>query len=449
MRNHSWHRLADYRRPGTTIMWDYFRPQEFIIERIWFHSQGSLYDGNGVLTWDPEMGFHITARMNRKEPIPDRTEIRSISVKKHPGFIRMKLEQGRKAFVTISNVDDLAPILPKHFSRDSNRLTFIQEFAERITPVTWCGQALFETATEIMLPDTVEDQTLIGGEQFSQRFARSGINYTDNTGYELIGQLSDKKFLKLNWCLPKINWSTIQSWEFAEGLRNAISISSGEEIALLSHEYYRDKRLYTEVRKRTESSHLGLVFRPIDQDIIDKKLLALLIDLFARESKESVICKKIFKQIVEASRQQTRAAQELLMATILEAALRTLYDQPFVPNHKKGRGQYSIEQPLKRFREDYLSQDVNMGRRWKKAIDAVLRAQRRLRDRNAHPDWLVTTGGKQTEVQIEQSVNDMILLARFYGYMILALARVPGLEPKFPLPFTEWNPLITISRIRS
>jgi hypothetical protein len=43
-------------------------------------------------------------------------------------------------------------------------------------------------------------------------------------------------------------------------------------------------------------------------------------------------------------------------------------------------------------------------------------------------------------------MNDMILLSRFYGYMILAIAGFKNLEPVFPKPIKEWSPILTISR---
>lgn len=37
-----------------------------------------------------------------------------------------------------------------------------------------------------------------------------------------------------------------------------------------------------------------------------------------------------------------------------------------------------------------------------------------------------------------------ILLSRFYGYMILALAGFKDLEPKFPIPFNKWGAIMTM-----
>ncbi len=37
-----------------------------------------------------------------------------------------------------------------------------------------------------------------------------------------------------------------------------------------------------------------------------------------------------------------------------------------------------------------------------------------------------------SEKKLTESLNDMILLSRFYGYMILALAGFDNLKPEFP-----------------
>jgi len=45
---------------------------------------------------------------------------------------------------------------------------------------------------------------------------------------------------------------------------------------------------------------------------------------------------------------------------------------------------------------------------------------------------------------MEKSLDDMIFLSRFYGYMILALAGFRDLKPDFPKPHSEWSPAIKI-----
>ena len=44
----------------------------------------------------------------------------------------------------------------------------------------------------------------------------------------------------------------------------------------------------------------------------------------------------------------------------------------------------------------------------------------------------------------EQTLDDMIFLSHFYGYMILALAGVSDLKPLFPAPHKQWGPMATV-----
>jgi antitoxin ParD1/3/4 len=76
-----------------------------------------------------------------------------------------------------------------------------------------------------------------------------------------------------------------------------------------------------------------------------------------------------------------------------------------------------------------------------------MKAHTYLRDRNAHPDWLFSQGGSLSEAEQVQSLDSMILLSRFYGYMILALAGFKNLDPIFPPPHETWGAAATLTRL--
>jgi hypothetical protein len=136
-------------------------------------------------------------------------------------------------------------------------------------------------------------------------------------------------------------------------------------------------------------------------------------NFLAQGTQEGNICQKTFLQLADAARQQTWQARELLVSTILEAALRSLYNKPFAPEKTKRTDTFSLEGTPKQFRDSYLSVDVEIGRQWKKIISKVVETQRRLRDRNAHPDWLSGQGGAYSPTEMENAMNDMIFLSRF------------------------------------
>ena len=83
---------------------------------------------------------------------------------------------------------------------------------------------------------------------------------------------------------------------------------------------------------------------------------------------------------------------------------------------------------------------------WENPCKEVLTAYRQLRHRNAHPDWLTTSDGGESEPAMEKSLDAMIRLAWFYGYMILALAKFEDLRPEFPGPHRDWPALMTITK---
>jgi antitoxin ParD1/3/4 len=76
-----------------------------------------------------------------------------------------------------------------------------------------------------------------------------------------------------------------------------------------------------------------------------------------------------------------------------------------------------------------------------------MKAHTYLRDRNAHPDWLFSQGGSLSEAEQVQSLDNMLLLSRFYGYMILALAGFKNLEPIFPPPHKTSGAAATVTRV--
>ena len=176
------------------------------------------------------------------------------------------------------------------------------------------------------------------------------------------------------------------------------------------------------------------MFSPIaERTLWEKQTFFHLADFFAREEPHAQICRNIFDQLAEAARQRSWQAQELLLATILEAALRNVFNKPFT--RKKQLGKFDISNPLSKFVGLYLD-----GSKWRGARKRAEAAFHRLRDRNAHPDWMLQDKGERPIGDLETSLDDMIFLSKFYGYMILALAGFKDQEPRFPGPHRQWEP---------
>jgi hypothetical protein len=154
---------------------------------------------------------------------------------------------------------------------------------------------------------------------------------------------------------------------------------------------------------------------------IRKTIFIRLLKFLIQKSQPAKFCKTAFYQIYEVSRQKHWQAKELLLATILEAFLRSIENRPFKPSGKS----LDLKQGLERFRCNFLTD------KWKETCAKAIETQERLRHRNAHPDWLVGDGGAFSKTSMEESFTDMCFLSQFYGYMILAIAGLNDLEPDF------------------
>jgi hypothetical protein len=180
------------------------------------------------------------------------------------------------------------------------------------------------------------------------------------------------------------------------------------------------------------------------KSIIPKELVTHLAFFLSETSRNEYVIRKMFQQIVDASKQSSEAGHALLLSTVLEASLRTLYNIPFVPGRLSREDPFKAKKILGNFQVDYLSGEHD--EKWKKKIEEIIESYERLRHRYAHPDWVVSEGGMLSDTRMEQAINDMITLSRFYGYMILSLSGLKDLEPKFPAPFSKWGPIMTMER---
>ena len=422
-------------------MFDYFKSQEYFVDHLWFVHEGIRYNGKGVLYWDPEDGFHIVANIKHSEiDLPFQKEFRSVTFGSSTS-IYLRLSGGSHVVLPVFFPNEIN-LFQGHLSEDSKRAIFIEPVS---VPVKkhWFGSALLELTNSITLPDSVSIKTKIGESQPRQSFSLDGIYYETENGLKVIGYQKEKKYLELSWSLPINNWTKTKCWEYARGLQYSISVLAGQTLELKYREVYRAKRRVREVFLNQPPVSLGLFFRPFDFDILDREKIVDLATFFVRYEKKAEITKKMFLQMAEASRQRTKSGQELLLSTILEAALRSIYEYPFDPNKNKRSDPFRLDRLLKRFREDYLASSKDANRRWKKVTSEVAKSHRLLRDRNAHPDWLSTKGGYYSKDKLEQAANHMIFLSRFYGYMIMGLANFKYGEPKFPLPVSEWKPIMT------
>jgi hypothetical protein len=419
--------------------------QEFYINKLWFQHRGYTHRGSGVLSWDSEKGFHLIAKI--LDGIrPEKVETRSIEIVKP---IRMMFEisslWGRTYAMTPKlNLSDSDLYFGNTITINFRQIVYFQNIHnEKITvQKNWHGSALYETKTKLLFPDPIHSESKIGEIPLARSFSRTGFDYHGENQEHITGELIDSKYLKFNWILPKEIWSKEKHWNFAKALQDALAITSGDVVRARYHESYRQHRLAKEYNLNGETSSLGVVFQLFDYPIVPKDIVGKLSIFLSEESEEEYIIRKIYWQVVDASKQNSDGGQALLLSTILEASLRTLCKQPYEPGRHSSKDPYKLNEAINRFQSEYLVGTYESG--WKNKIPTVIAAYKRLRHRYAHPDWVRSQGGMLSDAEIEQSINDSILLSRFYGYMILSLAGFKNLEPKFPAPFTKWGSIMTM-----
>lgn len=419
-------------------MRDYYSEAEYVLKQLWFDYRGHRYQGRGIITWNPDKGFHIEAFLDQpSKTVPfGRVEFGKVGIvsQSEISSIRMKLQGFNWAIAPNVNLRERFDVLlESRLSINLSQVIFSESIPAYNQDSSWSGSALYETKSKVQLSDEVRSESKINDHTLLLS-GGSGIWYEDDQNQRVIGHLIDDRKIQLYWRHSKSLWSKAHSWKWAEAAEKTLSIFFGETISLLRREFRRGSQKYIEVRARKEIESLDwFLYLFGHQYKLDKNLFIYLTQFFACNEQEALVSTYIFNQMIEASRQQSWQATELLVSTVLEAALRTLENCPFLPNDS-----WNIDGGIKRFRERYLS------REWKEICKNIITTHRDLRHRNAHPDWLFTQTGYLSETQREKSLDNMIFLSRFYGYMILALAGVKNLKADFPDSHKDWEPALII-----
>jgi len=420
---------------------DYFKKTDYVLEQLCFDYLGSRYQGRGIMTWKPDEGFHIEAFLEKPSVAPPKTiEFGKVGIIRQSNITSIRMRPQGFDWGLAPNVH----LIDRHDVLWQNRLSInlsrvIFSDSGRISnkDSNWFGSALYQTKNQLELSDVVHSEVRINGQEVEWNKKTSGIWYEDEQNHKIVGRMIDDRHLKLHWRLTKSLWSKAHSWQWPEAAQDSLSMLFGEQVWLLQREVKRGAQTCIEIRKRREIDSLGSLSLFGEQCKLDKFYFVQLTDFLVRNQPHAIICRNIFNQTMEASRQQSWQASELLVSTILEAALRSIDQHPFQPGDKS----WHIERSLKIFREKYFS------REWKNYFKKAEETHRSLRHRNAHPDWLFNQGGALSEEERAKSLDDMIFLSRFYGYMILTLAGFKNLEPSFPKPLKDWKPLWMIQKL--
>lgn len=403
---------------------EFLEKQEYYIEKIWFKHRGEVHRGTGVLTWSPESGFHLIAKVIEGSK-PQKVEARSIEIVKP---IRMMFEISPMLGTTHAMTPPLNIRDSDLYFRDSIVINFRQiAFFDTLNhelskkQIKWYGSAIFETSEKLIFPDSIWNEKKIGGIPIAQSSSRTGLNYQGENKEQITGEIVDNKYLKFDWGLPKEIWNKESSWRFIEALQDAISIVSGCVVRTRYYETYRGHRKVRGYNLNGETSSLGLIFRLFDYDFVPKELVGKLAIFLSEKREEEHIIRKIYWQVVDASNQNSDAGQALLLSTILEASLRTLHKLPFVPGRSSAQDPFKLSESIKRFQSEYLTGISE--KKWNEKIFEIVEAYKRLRHRYAHPDWVRSQGGMSSDTEIEQSINDCYFIKPFLRLYDFGISR--------------------------
>ena len=427
-------------------MREYFRKHDYLAERVTVHYLGGCYRGRGILNWTPEKGFHLEAFMERKgPPLADRLEFYRSEPAQESDYhsIRM-VPQGMRWAVTpkFPLVDRLDLVEDKHLSINLASLTFCTEYDPPVGRES-CGSAIYRVGKTLLFGDKAVTEMRIGDKKIMKSHESVLLHSDDIMEIQGIylpnSQEDEPRDLEVTWAfIKRVPYGSLywQYWHWPEAFGQALSILSGRTVHLLYREMCRCGRKYTQYRRSRDVDHLGDL-APLGSSIrVNKDALLKLAGFLAHGSQRADYCLHIFCQLVEACRQESWQATELLCSTILEAALRSVdKDNPAFGKRDKS---WDIWESLPRFRD--LFRQGFLSDNWPEACDRVLKVWARLRHPNAHPDWLKRHGGALSPKEQADSLDDMIYLTRFYGYMILAMAGFKNLEPRFPAPIAQWTP---------
>lgn len=403
-------------------MRSYFRKSDQVLDEVSFRYLGGLYQGRGILRWDPAKGFDLDALVERSGP-PVPSPVKFFELRLATGqdwtSLRLKIRHGGRAYAFVALTDRFDVMTQDRLHCRLGRVCFMDSLRGLKRGEHWSGSALLKTEPSVVWPDLITRRTQIDDETIHESSERRGLRL-ELPQLRVVGlQAEDDDHLELHWSLHDPAFSRPDSWRWPLAFRDALSMELGCSVALLEREVHAFPRLHRERSRAPEIVSLGTLLKPFEGDIVDKTRLFDLAQFLFGDSYEAKGCRKLFDQMIRAAQQRRWTDSELILSTALEGILRYL-DR--VPSSNRA---WDLTSALARFQDKYLSSD------WRIARKRAAAAFEQLRHPTAHPDWIVDMSGRRSEAPRSQSFGNRIFLSRFFGYMILALAGRKDLKPMF------------------
>jgi hypothetical protein len=398
---------------------DYLQKTEWVLDDVCFAYLGGRYGGRGLLTWQPDTGFHLETFVTRSgPPLPTPVEFWRVrlATRQDRTSIRMRIQHGGRAFAVATLTDRFDVVAQKRLSCGLGAVRFMLPLPQVTRGVKrWSGSALIGGSSALW-PDSVTRTVQLQGQTIRESFGRKGLLHETPT--LTVRGREDSGRLDLHWSMDKTRYRRADAWRWPIAFRDALSIELGCFLPLLEREVLSYPSQHVERMKSGKVVRLH-PFQPFESEIVDKTRLLRLTDFFMTDTREAEVCRKLFDQMVRAKQQARWDDSELILSTALEGVLRALEGVP------SAERKWSPGDSLARFRQKHLTPV------WRYACKHALSAFEHLRHSTAHPDWIVDKMAPAAEAERSASFSDLRFLSRFYGYMILALAGFKDLEPVF------------------
>lgn len=381
-----------------------------------------------MLSWSPDQGVRLRGAVERHGP-----PLKNYS----PAPVRVR---GRKSWVRIDGVtsfdDEFYVVKPAVSEMDLHLGQIDEHFSlvtfERAGSPTYPGPGRLafglldfgDHGSPPLMPDKVERTLVVGDRQVRQGGSWHGLREERPDAYEVTGHFeADATYFWLSVCLPSDTWSEEQAWRWIDASPHAFAWLSGKVPQCVYLEQTTKAGLLRRCYRRRERVFGLRPYLPVvGTDRVDKKRFLAICDLLATEAHEAKLAEEMLRQLVDAKGQQSQVGRDLLFSSILEALLRNITKNPF--QGQKAKDPFNLDNALANF------SGTRLGSEYRKIKNQVSAAFLRLRDRAAHPDWLLL--GDPDDGLSKQALDDRLLLAAFYFYVVLAFAGVRDLKPRVP-----------------
>jgi len=407
---------------------DLVKPHRWGLSSVSFSYYGRRYEGDGWLDWDPATGFRLEVNhARRKGAALAPAELYTERAVEERDFTSFRMEC--PPFIWA--------VAPRIFL--GNRLGLFEEgslvvetdrvlFLARPSPILLPGSPLWEVSglialpSRVLLPEWIETVVRVKEAVVEERSCSGAISW-ESRGDRILARRLDDEWATVHVVRGGRGRGRRQILRWPQAFCDAVSMLHGTSIPMIAYSRRYYGRELIDVRTRRPFTDLGALspFRWSDPSMPRPEHTLALADYLSVPSAEALVCQRLLETLISAAGQKSVEVMMLLAATALEAAMRTLYGWPFHDKRRTG----VVLTGLRKFCSEHglLNHSVVIA-------DTVCWAHTQLRDRNAHPDWLRPEVGDTLD---SESYSCLLYLARFYGFMIGALAEIEALSNPFKL----------------